>query len=160
MNYEKKYAEMESLVAIIKESLKKDKEVKLTITGNSMFPLLAHRRDSVVLKKPEELKKYDIPLYRRENGRYILHRIIKIENGCFHTAGDNETELEYPVNKEQAVAVVSGFYRKGKYYSNKNVLYKLYTVIWCGMLPYRHKILPVLIGFRQAAGGRRAKKQK
>ena len=160
MNHEKKYAGMEEIVPIIEERIGSGKEVRITVTGNSMVPMLRHRRDSVVLKRAENLNKYDIPLYRRENGIYVLHRIIKKKGDTYYIAGDNETSLEYPVKKEQVIAVVSGFYRKGKYYSNKNSLYKIYVWLWCAILPYRHKILPKLLGIKRKIGGLRAKKQK
>jgi len=158
MNSERKYAEMELLVPMIEEKVASNKEVRLTVSGNSMFPMLIHRRDSVVLKKIDKLKKYDIPLYRRENGAYVLHRIVKIENNCFHIAGDNEIKLEYPVKNEQTIAVVRGFYRKGKYYSTDNFLYKIYTRLWCALLPCRYRVLSVLIRFKRKMGGKSARK--
>jgi len=160
MDFEKRYEKMDILVPLMEESISKGKDVKFTVSGNSMYPMLRHRADSVILEKVEKLKKYDIPLYRRENGEYVLHRIIKIKDGCFHIAGDNEIKLEYPVKSEQVIAVVKGFYRKGKYYSKNNGLYRIYILIWCMILPYRYKILPILLRLRYATGGCRAKKQK
>ena len=160
MEHEKKLAEMESLIPIVKAGIDNNKEVRFIVSGNSMFPMLRHRCDSVILIKAKKLRRYDIPLYRRENGMYILHRIVKIKNGSFHIVGDNEIEIEHPVEKEQVIAVVKGFYRKGKYYSVNNILYKLYVVAWCMVLPYRYKILPRLIKLKLAIGGHRAKKQK
>ena len=160
MNNEKNYACMELLVPMIKEHIKNGSEAKLVVTGYSMFPMLCSRRDSVILKKAEKLHKYDIPLYQRENGNYVLHRIVKIENDCYHIAGDNEIKIEYPVKEEQIIAVVIGFYRKGKYYSVNNIFYKTYARLWCLLLPYRYKILPVLLRIRSKTGGRSAKGEK
>jgi hypothetical protein len=50
-------------------------DVKITVTGNSMRPMLRHRRDTVVLTSCDvnTLKKGDLPLYVRDDGSYILH---------------------------------------------------------------------------------------
>ena len=43
-----------------------------------MFPLLKDNRDSFKLEKiTSKPKKKDIVLYKRDNGQYVLHRIIK-----------------------------------------------------------------------------------
>ena len=48
--------------------------------GDSMLPLIRQGRDLVLVsRKPEgRLKKYDVPLYRRDSGQYVLHRILKV----------------------------------------------------------------------------------
>lgn len=145
----KKITDMNLLAPLIIESLKGGSEVKLTVTGNSMYPLLRSRVDTVVLVKTNKLKKYDIPFYKRENGKYILHRIVKIKNNELYIAGDNETIIEYPVKKEQVIGVVSGFYRNGIYFSVKNPLYKIYSFVWCKVIPNRYIILKFLIKLRQ-----------
>jgi signal peptidase I len=132
---------MDSLAPIIIESVNSGGSVKLTVTGNSMLPLLVNRRDAVVLEKAAgPLRKYDVPLYKRDNGGYILHRAVKIKKNNYAMAGDNETKLEYGVRQDQIIAVMSGFYRKGKYCSTKNPKYRAYAMLWCAALPYRQKI--------------------
>jgi hypothetical protein len=52
------------------------------------------------LVKPEiPPKKYDVIFYRRENGQYVLHRIIKIKKDGYVCRGDNQTAKEYPVSR-------------------------------------------------------------
>ena len=118
------------LAPVFSELLEEGKTVKFTVVGNSMYPMLRSGVDSVVLEKKEKLKKYDIPFYKRENGEYILHRIVKEKDGAFFCAGDNELELEYPVHKSQIIGVVSGFYRKDRYISAKNFFYICYSFFW------------------------------
>ena len=54
-----------------------------TNRGVSMRPLLRQNRDVMVIDKrgPERLKKYDAVLFRRDNGQYILHRILRVLEG-------------------------------------------------------------------------------
>ena len=63
---------MSELSPVIEQCIENGSEVIINITGNSMRPFLKDRRDQVVLIKPESemLKKLDVPLYRRKNGKY------------------------------------------------------------------------------------------
>lgn len=64
-------APMEEIVPLIEEALSAGQSVRLSPTGISMLPMLRQGIDSVVLSPvPETLRKYDLPLYRRENGKY------------------------------------------------------------------------------------------
>ena len=118
------------LAPVFAELIKEGKAVKFTVVGDSMYPMLRTKTDCVLLEKAEKLKKYDIPFYKRGNGEYILHRIVKVDGGVFSCAGDNETKIENPVYSHQVIGKVSGFYRNGKFISCKNILYRLYTFLW------------------------------
>ena len=76
----------------------------------------------------EALKKYDIPLFRRKDGSFILHRILKVCNdGTYVVCGDNQTVLEYGVRDEQIIGVVEGIYRDKEFVSVSNFIYKIYS---------------------------------
>ena len=143
-NKKVKQVNMSVLSAVIIDSLNNNSDVNLTVTGNSMYPIFRGGVDSVLLTVKSNIKKYDIPLYKRENGDYILHRIVKIKDNCLYIVGDNQTNIEYPVYSHQVLAIVKGFYRKGKYISCDNVFYKLYSFFWVLILPYRHNVLRAL----------------
>lgn len=132
------------LSPIILGLLSEGAKVKLTVKGNSMYPLLRSNVDEVLLKKKDTVSKYDILLYKRKNGSFILHRIVKIKDSVLYLAGDFETVTEYPVYKEQAIAVAEGFYRNGRFYSCKSIKYRLYSIIWVLVLPYRLRIIKIL----------------
>lgn len=68
---------MAELFPLMAEILDNAGEVTFQVTGNSMLPLLQHRRDKVCLVKLQDgsLRKYDIPLFVRQDGKYILHRL-------------------------------------------------------------------------------------
>ena len=71
---------MEDMVQIIKEQFAAGGEkVSFTPRGCSMLPMLRDNLDKVVLEKPaDHLKKYDLPLYMRDNGSYVLHRVVDV----------------------------------------------------------------------------------
>jgi len=143
-NKKVKHVNMGVLSAVIIDSINNNSDVKLTVTGNSMYPLFRGGVDSVILTANSSIKKYDIPLYKRENGEYILHRIVKIKDNCLYIVGDNQKNIEFPVYPHQVLAVVKGFYRNGKYIPCDNIFYKLYSFLWVLILPYRHNVLKAL----------------
>ena len=134
---------MEDISPVLEQLLQDGREVRIRVTGNSMYPLLRDRRDSVLLVKaePGRLRKYDIPLYRRENAQYILHRIIQVKNGVFNINGDNQYVKEFPILPEQVVAVTKGVYRGERYISCKNWYYWIYARLWVWFLPFRKQML-------------------
>lgn len=126
------------------------KSIRLPASGYSMAPLLAHGRDFVVLKRAEKpLKKYDLPLYRRADGTVVMHRIIGVKKDGFVCAGDAQTEKEYPVKKEQILAIASSFERKGRIISAESFKYKLYARLWVFLRPFRHKIFAIVRFFKR-----------
>ena len=70
---------LDDMMPTIRQTLAQGKNVTFTPGGVSMLPMLRPNRDSVTLSPlPRQLKKYDLPLYRRNNGRYVLHRVVKV----------------------------------------------------------------------------------
>ncbi len=137
------------LSPVMEECLNQGQKVRLTVIGDSMFPLFAHKRDSVVLCKKESYHKYDIIFYRRENGACVLHRIVGSKEGAFVLCGDHQTELEYPIYPGQILGAVESFKRKGKELPAKGVFYGVYSVLWCAVRPLRLKLLAVALKLRR-----------
>ena len=54
---------MKELAEVIKLQLDNGGKATLTVTGNSMLPMLVSRRDSVVLVLPGNQKKGDVVLF-------------------------------------------------------------------------------------------------
>ncbi len=132
---------LEELYPIIKEKIENGGTVQLPITGTSMNPLLYWGRDTVELIKCENPQKYDIIFYRRDNGAFVLHRIVgKNENG-FILCGDNQVVKEYGITENHIIAVVKNITRKSKTFSVDKISYKLYVKLWTMILPLRNLIL-------------------
>ena len=128
---------MKELAELILLQLETGGKATLAVTGHSMHPTLRERRDSVVLRLPDERqKKGDTILYLRENGQYVLHRIIDTEADGYICSGDNQVMRE-PVAHSQVLAVVSGITRKGKLYSVDSLVARVYRVFCVGMFPLR-----------------------
>ncbi len=148
------------LAPFIAERVSTGASVRFTVTGNSMFPLFANRRDQVTVSAPEDIRKYDIVLHRRADGTYILHRVIAVRGDVLTIAGDNETERENGVKTSQVIAKVTGFTRRGREFSVNNPLYRAYSRVWLAVFPARHIILAVLLIVRRAFSHAKSTKSK
>ena len=142
----------EGFSSILLEMLDENIDVTVTVTGDSMFPLWRHKRDTVVLTKCDKtaLKKGDIPFYRRKTGQYVMHRIIKVNKESYNLCGDAQTQIEYNLSKENIIAVVKAFTRKGKEYNCSDLWVRGYKALWIGLLPFRGILLR---GYRILSGG-------
>ncbi len=97
---------LKDLEPIIRESIKDGGQFVFYPSGISMQPTIDGGRDCVVLAEPNNLKKYDLVLYRRQNEQYVLHRIMKIRNHTFTMCGDNQLYFEYNITMPQIIAKV------------------------------------------------------
>lgn len=123
------FANMEEYMPVIKEQLSSGNSVEFAPTGTSMLPLIKEGRDSVILSPVQRvLKKYDIPLYRRENGKYILHRVVGFSDGCYIMSGDNQDSYERGITHDSVVAVATAIRRNGKLILLKGCKYRLYSI--------------------------------
>ena len=136
---EKKRVHLAEMLPIIEETLAAGGTVKLPITGTSMLPLLHCGRDTETLTAvSSHLKKYDLPLYRRKDGAFVLHRVVKVQaDGTYTMCGDNQWVKEPNIHEEQCIGVVCAITRNGKTVSVHNTTYKLYTRVWHLLLPVR-----------------------
>ena len=117
---------LEQLMPLIREYLAAGKTVKFSPRGISMLPMLRQGIDDVVLSPlPEKLKKYDLPLYQRDDGHFVLHRIVRVGE-TYTCIGDNQFELEHGLRHDQMIALVTAFYRNGKYHSVNELTYRIY----------------------------------
>lgn len=124
---------MESLIEVVLLQLQNGGRANLMVSGSSMMPMLRHRKDSVVLMPVSQRQKPgDVIFYRRDNGQYILHRIIRTTDGGYVCCGDNQYEPE-SVEHRQLIAVVEEFTYKGKCYGVDATGYRLYTALWVGL---------------------------
>ncbi len=122
---------------IIREQIDKGGSVRLSPRGTSMLPMLREGVDSVVLSPlPDKLKKYDLPLYQREDGSYVLHRIIEAGDE-YICMGDNQFHAEAHIKPEQMIAYVTAFYRGNRKIKADSFGYLLYYRFWCATRRFR-----------------------
>lgn len=134
----KKEIELKDLLPMIEESIAEGRSVRFLPRGISMMPMLRQGVDCVVLSPaPERLRKYDIPLYRREDGKFILHRVVKVGE-AYTCIGDNQFEEEPGVRHDQVIAVVTAFSRGENEHRVSELGYQIYCRVWHYSRPFRH----------------------
>jgi len=120
------------MLPAMEEMLNSGGKVTFTVEGSSMLPTMTGGRDSVTLIKPTgSLKKYDIPLYRRDNGKFVLHRVIGFTDTGYIMCGDNQYAKEYGITDAHLIGLVSSFTRNGKEINTNNFVYRAYSVLFC-----------------------------
>lgn len=98
--------------------------------GTSMLPLLREGVDSVALERSDgALSKDDIAFYQRDNGDYVLHRVIKSKNG-YIMCGDNQLTLERGIEQRHIIGKVCAIYRGEKQLPMSGLKYRFYCMLW------------------------------
>ena len=98
-----------------------------TNVGDSMYPLIKPRDLLIIEKVTGPLKQYDIPLYIRDNGQYVLHRIVRIKNGEYLICGDNRRHIERGITDRHIIGMLTGIIRDGETISVYALKYRLYN---------------------------------
>lgn len=110
------------------EELEKSGKLIYTTVGVSMMPLIKQDRDISIISKPEgRLKKFDVAMYKRPNGQYVLHRVVKVLEDGYVILGDNCISKEYNIKDSQILGVLTSLNRKGKEVDLNSFGYKFYV---------------------------------
>ena len=142
MEPEMRILDPETAVERILELLDHTDPVPLVISGTSMAPFLAHHRDTVYLSRIREMPRVgDMVLYRRDTGRYILHRIIGIRGDMCCLLGDRQTQPEPGIRREQLLAVVTAVRRDGKLIGPGHPVWEFFRGPWRWLRPLRPWLL-------------------
>jgi len=125
----------------IEEQLDEAGYVLSLSVGTSMRPIIRQRTEQLLIERIDELpKKRDVVLFKRSGGKYVLHRIVKVQEDHYLIRGDNcyNDEVVYPT---QLVGILKGFYRGDRFVDcQKNICYKMYVSIWLMSYPVRTRL--------------------
>lgn len=129
-------------VTALRQLVQEGHEVCTRISGGSMAPFLVHRRDMIFFRSPcRPLKPGDMVFYQRRSGHYVMHRIYKIKNGGYYLAGDAQTVIEGPLDRDQIFGLVTRVRRKGKLIGPGNFWWFFFAQVWRRILPLRPYVL-------------------
>lgn len=141
---------LEDLMPHIRRTLAEGRPIAIGPKGTSMLPLIRQGIDFVELAPlPEKLKKYDIPLYQRPDGQYVLHRIVRIGD-TYTCIGDNQFQVETGVKHDWMIACVSAVYRGEKRVPVTAFSYKAYCRLWHWSRPARKLFWRVINRLRRS----------
>ena len=118
------------------EVLERDGKLIYTNAGDSMEPLIKQDRDLVRIEKISgRLKRYDVALYKRDSGQYVLHRVLKVKKDGYVLCGDNRYEKEYGITDGHVIGVLTAVIRNGKEIPVTSLRYRLYVHLRCDFFP-------------------------
>lgn len=118
--------ELSDLWPLIDEVISGGGEFRLTPNGISMLPLIRPGVDSITLVLPNNVQKGDVVLYKRDNGQYVLHRVMYIKKEEYVMCGDNQKELEFGITNGHILAKLKDIFRDGSAIDTRNKKYRKY----------------------------------
>ncbi len=129
----------QDLFPIIERTLASNNTFTFCAFGISMLPFIRNGKDLVTLGAvTEKLSKNDVIFYRRANGQFVLHRIIKVcSDGTYHLCGDNQYSVEKGIENSQVIAKLVRLEKDGK----EIALHSPSRRFWYFLLPLRRFFL-------------------
>lgn len=124
----------------IQEKIARGEPFLVAPQGTSMFPFLIAGRDKVLLApiaSRSRPRRGDIVLYRRKEGLLVLHRMHHRNGEGYFFTGDNQTELEGPLDREQLLGTVTRIYRGDKDFSPQHPIFWIAGRLWLRVRPFR-----------------------
>lgn len=126
----------------IRDLVRSGEQVSLIVSGHSMSPFLADRRDSILIESPQrKLRTGDMVFFQRRDGTYIMHRICRQTEAGFMIVGDKQTVIEGPIAREQIFAIVTKVRRKGTWIDSGSAVWWFFARVWIHLIPYRRFLL-------------------
>ncbi len=126
-----KHVTLASLEPIIREQLSNGGSAVFTVKGVSMSPLLKDGKSEVqIVPAVFPLRKYQIPLYKRADGQFVLHRIIRVKKNGYVCRGDHQVEKEEPVTDDMVIGILHAFRSGTRWRTPSSPLLRLYAVLW------------------------------
>ena len=116
-------------------------ELIYTNVGNSMYPLIRPRDLLVISKVDRPLRRLDIPLYQRDSGQFVLHRIIKKRKNDYLICGDNRIWIEEGITDKHIIGVLTAIIRNGKRESVYCFKRRVYARLWWITFPVRRMVV-------------------
>ena len=113
-----------------------------TNVGDSMMPLIHQGQDLLIIEPAKgRLKRLDIPLYKRDSGKYVLHRILKVRDHDYVICGDNRWRCEFGITDRHIIGKLTAIVRDGKTIPMSALKIRIYAHLWCDAFYIRAIVL-------------------
>lgn len=116
----------------VESELSQGRSVQFRVKGESMFPLLANGKDSVVLSRcnAADLKPMDVVLFRYK-GSYVLHRIISRDGVSLSMQGDGSYIAKETCTTDDVVGKVTAVVRQsGRIVPTNSWKWRIPSHVW------------------------------
>lgn len=121
-----------ALFARLLEQINEGRKVTIRATGWSMLPLIWDDRDTITLGPLSEdsIQVGRIVLAQLGTGRYVVHRITKIQGSRIVLRGDGNPYQEEYVHQDKILGELVGINRAGKLLTPNSFVWKVCTCFW------------------------------
>lgn len=137
------------LIPLLQETtLQRGAHARLTVSGSSMLPFM--RQGDVVELAPVAAMPQNgaLVLLRRDEGTYVLHRVVRVSTDRFWLLGDAQTVCEGPFTQRHIVANIVAAWRGGTAIVLRPPTWRL----WYWLRPLRPALLRWGARVRRLAG--------
>lgn len=125
-------------VGVLRQLVEQGHQVSMRISGSSMAPFLIHHRDIIHFRKPDRpLRRGDMVFYQRRDGKFVMHRIRFVRKDGYYLIGDNQTQTEGPLDRDQIFAIVTAVERGGKRLEPGDFWWDFFASFWLRIIPLR-----------------------
>lgn len=113
---------MADMLPFIQESFARGQTIILPVTGGSMRPTLT-QGDAVTLAAVGDrpIERGDILLYQREDGKFVLHRVVQCRGDRIDFCGDAQVVIETGISREAVIGRVVSYQKDGKEMSLRDI---------------------------------------
>lgn len=141
---EREFYNLSDMEPVIRKVLAEGGTFPFYPKGTSMEPTIHQGTDQVLIKAlPEKLKKYQIILYKRANGAFVLHRIVKTGKDSYTMRGDNQFYTEPGIRREQMIGMVCKLKNPQGEVSTESIAFWMKSAIWVESAWIRRILLAV-----------------
>ena len=134
----RRIVDIHTYLPVLIDIIKSGKDVSVTVTGSSMAPFLAHLRDSIIVSPPSrQFHRGDMVFFQRQDSSYVMHRTHHLKEGKLYLVGDNQTEIEGPIDPEQVFGIVRKVIRNGKLLQKGDFWWDFFEKAWIRIVPLR-----------------------
>lgn len=124
--------------------------------GDSMMPLIKQDQDVIIIERPKAwddiktdnsstklLKKWDVVLYKRDSGQYVLHRVIKVRKNDYLICGDNRFYKESGITDKHVLGILTSVKKPDMEILIGSKEYRKYLFKFCYFYSIRHIIMKI-----------------
>lgn len=142
---EKRTIPNDILLGEVTNLLSEGQEVIILTKGNSMLPYLRSEKDSVALRKKDDVEVGDVVLAHLGGGRYVLHRIFSIDGQNVTLMGDGNIRGQEHCTKADISGTVVRFIKKnGKEKApGKGRIWRFFLPVRRYLLAFHRRILRI-----------------
>lgn len=139
----KKILPNDILLSEVSRLVAEGEKVTLMTKGQSMLPFIRGGKDSVVLERPDELRKGMIVLAEISEGVYVLHRITDMKADRVKLMGDGNIKGYECCAVTDVKAVATAILRNEKSIDCNGRKHRRLAAIWSCLLPVRRWLLAI-----------------